>query len=163
MTDPPVKKRVTVASACISSNGTPDFALNEIEVNEDEYDNGIHYDRADELLAEAGYEKPYLHFDEKEAPDFLIPAVRHYLGIDTSTSTSGSDTSVAPSLSNTIRAAQESVTRLVETCQKNGPGYVRAPKASAQVSRTGKWLLNAIAALNTALATPCTDGRKRGR
>jgi hypothetical protein len=163
MANPPIKRHVLVVSACTSSDGSPDFALNEVEVDEDEYANGIHYDLADELLTAAGYEKPWLHFDDRECPDFLIPAVRQYLGIDTPASTPEGGSPVDPSLSNTIRTAGESVTRLVEVCRKNGPLYTQDRKATAQVSRTGKWLLNAIAALNTALATPCTVGRKRGR
>jgi len=47
-----------------------------------------------------------------------------------------------------LRAAEEAVTRLVEESRKPGPLYQRSPKAVAQVSRTGKWLLNAISALH---------------
>jgi hypothetical protein len=52
----------------------------------------------------------------------------------------------------TLRAAEQSVRQLVEECRKNGTLYPRNPKKVAQVSRTGKWLLNAIASLNRALA-----------
>ena len=45
-----------------------------------------------------------------------------------------------------IDAAEESVTQLVEECTKNSPLYKQSPRAVAQVSRTGKWLLNAIKA-----------------
>jgi hypothetical protein len=58
---------------------------------------------------------------------------------------------MAKSAANTIRVAEKSVTRLVETCQKSGRLYVQDPKAVAQVSRTGKWLLNALADLQKAL------------
>jgi hypothetical protein len=58
---------------------------------------------------------------------------------------------MAKSAANTIRSAEKSVTRLVETCQKAGRLYVQNPKAVAQVSRTGKWLLNALADLQKAL------------
>lgn len=60
------------------------------------------------------------------------------------------------SASNTVRAAEKSVARLVEACQKHGRLYVKNPKAVAQVSRTGKWLLNAIADLNKVLNTPAS-------
>ena len=53
----------------------------------------------------------------------------------------------------TIQAAERAVTRLVKKCQKQGPLYVQCPKAVAQVSRTGKWLLSAIAALRRELNT----------
>ena len=61
---------------------------------------------------------------------------------------------MSKSASNTIRSAEKSVARLVETCQKAGRLYVKSPKTVAQVSRTGKWLLNAIAELRKALNVP---------
>jgi len=62
---------------------------------------------------------------------------------------------VDESILNTLRAAEEAVSCLVEACRKTGTLYARDPKAVAQVSRTGKWNLNAIAALRKVLATPC--------
>jgi hypothetical protein len=59
-----------------------------------------------------------------------------------------------PLMEDTLRAAEEAVSRLVEACGKPGPVYAKNPRAVAQVSRTGKWLLNATAALRTALAAP---------
>ena len=46
-----------------------------------------------------------------------------------------------------VHSASQAVNRLVEVCHKGGPLYSQNPKAVAQVSRTGKWLLNAIARL----------------
>jgi len=46
-----------------------------------------------------------------------------------------------------IGTAETTITRLVERCRRDGPHYARNPKVVAQVSRTGKWLLNALAAL----------------
>ena len=62
---------------------------------------------------------------------------------------------------NLLRAAEEAVGRLVEACRKDGPLHARDPRAVAQVSRTGKWHLNAIAALRKALGTPRADGGKQ--
>jgi hypothetical protein len=62
--------------------------------------------------------------------------------------------SMDPSTRNTLRTAEQAVTRLVEQCRKPGPLYRRHPKAVAQVSRTGKWLLNALAALHRELNKP---------
>ena len=59
-----------------------------------------------------------------------------------------------PHLLNTIRTAEEAAARLVEECRKNGPLYQRSPKMVAQVSRTGKWLLHAVAALHRELKKP---------
>jgi len=55
-----------------------------------------------------------------------------------------------------IAYAEEAVGRLVQECRQGGPLYSQHPKAVAQVSRTGKWLLNAIAALHRELDKPRT-------
>ncbi len=65
------------------------------------------------------------------------------------------------STQNMLRAVEETVSRLVEKCGKNGSVYVRDPRAVAQVSRTGKWHLNAIAALRKSLDTSCTKSSKQ--
>jgi hypothetical protein len=62
--------------------------------------------------------------------------------------------SVDPVTPNALRAAQDAVTGLVEACRKPGPLYRRSPRAVAQVSRTGKWLLNALEALHRELNRP---------
>jgi hypothetical protein len=54
----------------------------------------------------------------------------------------------------TIRTTEELVTQLVDECAKSGPLYRQNPKLVAQVSRTGKWLLNAIAALQREIDKP---------
>jgi hypothetical protein len=43
-----------------------------------------------------------------------------------------------------LQSAEKAVSRLVEACHKTRPLFRRNPRATAQVSRTGKWLLNAI-------------------
>jgi hypothetical protein len=77
----PNKFRIAVVSACMSCEGTPTFMLYEVEVTRDEYDNGVHYSLVEAHLADDGYEEPYVHFDERESPPFLLPAVREYLGL----------------------------------------------------------------------------------
>ena len=54
---------------------------------------------------------------------------------------------------NTLRKAEQAVTRLVEACGKSGPLYAENPRAVAHVSRTAKWLLNALATLHSELDT----------
>lgn len=54
----------------------------------------------------------------------------------------------------TLRAAEEAVTRLVEQCGKAAPMYEQEPRKAAQVSRTGKRPLNAVAALREGLTAP---------
>ena len=54
---------------------------------------------------------------------------------------------------NAVGAAEKAVTRLVAECCKGGALYVQSPQAVAQVSRTSKWLLNALARLRRELGT----------
>lgn len=73
------QRRITVVSACMQANGTPTFAINEVTVTQQEAENGIHYYLAEAQLFIDGYEEPFVHFDEDEAPSFLIPAVKRHL------------------------------------------------------------------------------------
>ena len=56
-----------------------------------------------------------------------------------------------------LRAAERAAARLVEQCRKGGPLYAQCPRAVASVSRTGKWFLNALAALGRALNGNATN------
>jgi hypothetical protein len=38
----------------------------------------------EERLIASGYEEPFVHFAGRESPDFLVPAVRQYLGLPVS-------------------------------------------------------------------------------
>ena len=60
------KRRVAVVTACMRADGLPDFALTEVEVSREEYDNGVHYDLADTSLNGRGYEEPFVHFAERK-------------------------------------------------------------------------------------------------
>lgn len=75
------KRSIIVVSACMRSDGCPDFAFNEVEITFDEYENGLHYSLVGDCLGDAGYEDPCVHFDQFEAPAFLHAAVRQYLGV----------------------------------------------------------------------------------
>ncbi len=83
MIEPPIKKPVTIVSACMRRDGYPDFALNQVEVDEEEFVNGVHFLLVEALLTAAGFEEPFVHFPESDGPVFLIPAVRQYLGLET--------------------------------------------------------------------------------
>jgi hypothetical protein len=75
------KRPVAVVTACQNADGTPDFAFNEVEITHDEYENGVHYDLVEDRLQDSGYEEPFVHFDQFDAPAFLHPAVRQYLNM----------------------------------------------------------------------------------
>ena len=77
-------RRVTIVSAVMNASGLPDFALTEVEVTPDESANGVQYERVEERLVADGYEEPFVHYAGSEAPDFLVPAVRQYLGLPVS-------------------------------------------------------------------------------
>lgn len=75
------KRTVAVVSACMTREGSPTFVFNEVEVTQDEMENGIHYYLAEAELLQAGYEEPIVNFDDTESPAFLHPAVREFLGL----------------------------------------------------------------------------------
>jgi len=75
------KRTIAVVAACMTAHGTPDFALSNVEITHEEYQNGFHYTLVEDRLVEAGYEEPFVHFDEMEAPAFLHAAVRQYLNV----------------------------------------------------------------------------------
>jgi hypothetical protein len=58
---------------------------------------------------------------------------------------------------NIIRRGEEAVRRLVDVCRPSRLLYGHNPRKVAQISRTGKWLLNAIAALKGELAQTSTE------
>jgi hypothetical protein len=83
MAHPEGGRPVTVVSAVMRRDGLPDFAITQVVVTPDEYENGVHLYLAEADLLEAGYEEPFVHFPEEEAPPFLLPAVQKYLGLET--------------------------------------------------------------------------------
>jgi hypothetical protein len=69
------KRSIAIVTACMTAQGTPDFAINSVEVTHEEYEEGFHYTLAEDLLADAGFEEPFIHFDQFESPPFLHSAV----------------------------------------------------------------------------------------
>lgn len=61
---------------------------------------------------------------------------------------------MAPATAKIVRAAGAAVQRLVNVCRKDQPLYRQYPKPVAQINRTAKWLLNALARLNGVLDSP---------
>ncbi len=56
-----------------------------------------------------------------------------------------------------FRTAQDVVQRLVAECRPDAPLYQQHRKSMAQISRTSKWLLNALAALDQELQSSTED------
>lgn len=71
-----VRHVVSVVTACMTRQGTPTFVRTEVAVSKDELENGVNYALAESKLFVDGYEEPFVHFAEDEAPEFLLPAVR---------------------------------------------------------------------------------------
>jgi hypothetical protein len=78
----PGKRTIAIVTACMTANGKPDFVLNEVSVTQEEAENAIHYCLVEADLLEAGFEEPFVHFDEDEAPAFLHAALRQHLDLD---------------------------------------------------------------------------------
>ena len=70
---------ITIVTACMRSDGLPHFAMTEVTATQEQIDNGIHYYLAESELLMQGLEEPFVHFDQNEAPSFLLPAVRRHL------------------------------------------------------------------------------------
>jgi len=79
------KRPIAVVTACMRSDGKPTFARTEVAVTEEEAENGVHYYLVESELLEAGYEEPFVHFAEDEAPAFLFPSVEKCSGVETET------------------------------------------------------------------------------
>lgn len=67
-------KTQRIAVACRNASGMPDMPVFTVAVTESEYDLGIHYDKAEELAEEAGYERPFVCFDDTEHIAILAAA-----------------------------------------------------------------------------------------
>ena len=60
-----MKKEIKVVVSCRNSNGQPDFYFTTVSVNENAYNDGTHYDIAEEDARLAGYDV-FCSFDEKD-------------------------------------------------------------------------------------------------
>lgn len=57
-----------VAVACRNASGEADLPVFEIHVSEHDRDLGLHYDLAEALAEDCGYEGPFVCFDPAEQP-----------------------------------------------------------------------------------------------
>jgi hypothetical protein len=75
----PGKRSLPVVTACLNASGSPDLVLTEVEVTHDEYADGVHCELVEDQLVAAGYDEPFVHFDDGTAARLLVPVVRQYL------------------------------------------------------------------------------------
>jgi hypothetical protein len=57
--------------ACRGADGVPTFFACKVKCSQDAYDNGEHYEAAEGLASEMGYEDPFLVYDENDGPEWL--------------------------------------------------------------------------------------------
>jgi len=69
------KRSLTIYSACMRGDGLATFARNQVEVTEEEAENGIQFYLVEAQLLEAGLEEPFVHFPEEELPTFVVAAL----------------------------------------------------------------------------------------
>jgi hypothetical protein len=58
--------------ACINASGESDFYFCQVACSPEEYDEGAHYEAAENLAATEGYEGPMVTFDENDGPSWLF-------------------------------------------------------------------------------------------
>jgi len=58
--------KMQIALACRNASGEPDMPVFTVAVTQSEYDEGIHYDKAEAMAQDAGYEGPFIGFDASE-------------------------------------------------------------------------------------------------
>lgn len=63
-----------VAIACVNASGMPDMPIFTVRTTREEYDLGVHYDKAKDLAEEARYEGPFVCFDAAEQGAILSAA-----------------------------------------------------------------------------------------
>ena len=62
---------MTVAVACLNAAGCSDFFVTQVNVSQEQYEEGIHYDVAKEKAEENGYEGPFVCYDNYEIVNIL--------------------------------------------------------------------------------------------
>jgi hypothetical protein len=75
-------RTIGIVTACMRNDGKPTLVRTDHDVRPEEIENGAHYFLAEGDLLLAGYEEPFVHFAEDEAPDFLFPAVEKVSCVD---------------------------------------------------------------------------------
>jgi hypothetical protein len=64
-----------IAVACRKASGMSVLPVFRIAVTDEEYDLGLHYEQAEALAETAGYEGPFVSFDDAEQ-DAILSAAR---------------------------------------------------------------------------------------
>ncbi|HGM7876963.1 TPA: hypothetical protein ACKQHR_001558 [Pseudomonas aeruginosa] len=81
------KVRVKTVAFVTDSNGSPDFFYSTVEVTQDEYDLGMHYDVITQSAEDQGYEVEGV-FDEKEPAARKLAELAQFLRASSESSAS---------------------------------------------------------------------------
>jgi len=58
--------KMQIALACRNASGEPEIPVFTVTATQSEYDEGVHYNKAEALAQDAGYEGPFIGFDASE-------------------------------------------------------------------------------------------------
>ncbi|MBU9200328.1 hypothetical protein KTD31_03040 [Burkholderia multivorans] len=72
-----LRKKVVVLAT--NANGEAEFYQTVVEVTEEEYDLGMHYDKAQVSAEAEGYEAPFKCFDQAEQAARQLPALAAWM------------------------------------------------------------------------------------
>jgi len=72
-----LRKKVVVLAT--NANGEAEFYRTTVEVTEDEYDLGMHYDKAQGIAEAEGYEAPFMCFDQAEQASKQLPELAAWM------------------------------------------------------------------------------------
>lgn len=64
--------KIKCVVSCRNAGGEPDFFPAIVELTQEQYDEGEHYEKADDEAAGAGYDTGYLVYDENDGPSWLF-------------------------------------------------------------------------------------------
>lgn len=72
-----LERYVTVV--CTSASGEPTLYMATVQVTEEQYQDGDHYDLAKEIAAENGYEAPMIAFDTRDEAAKQLAQVSEFM------------------------------------------------------------------------------------
>jgi hypothetical protein len=67
-------RTLRIAVACRNASGMSDLPVFPVIVTPEEYDRGKHYNLAENMAMDGGYERPFISFDDTERGAILLAA-----------------------------------------------------------------------------------------
>ncbi len=63
--------QIKLVVACTNASGIPELVAVKVAVTKAEYENGVHYEKAEFKLKQKGYEGPFVCLDENDASELV--------------------------------------------------------------------------------------------